>query len=1364
MKKSIVSFLLLILGVSLIACELTPITVTIKDAPASSLRVGNTHQLSASITPDASVAAGVSWSSSDAEIASISESGLISALAIGSAEITATHKADATKSNTISITIIAQYEDAESIVISGPSEVIIGHGSYRYTAAVTPAGANPDPVWSVENESIATILPSGMLSGKVVGNTKVIGTLGDIVAEYPISVILPADTAAYYDELPEYLYIGDSVEIWGEIWASSTDLNLAISYSSSDSDIASIAKVGGSYILTGKAAGSVTIRFYATAYPDIYDEAEILIVDPAVSANALLSTLSALDHSLISNDEDDLGIGRIYSTSYAYLAYLAVGKPASTDLGYLYASGSWHGITYATDIWDALGQFYFKADYTSITTAELEAKKNYSTGATYDYQGDGIIYYTAGALLDILNKIGLHEYLYLEFDLYEEDGVSQIIAVWEDEEEKEQVDVYNFTIGNPAELAELEAHASFDYDGWGSWVITNYENFFSNILAKLGVPLGALANLPAIADEQYGYKYYKGTSAEILGLSQHSWSIDLNVKGATSTSAAAYNLLLKDILDITLKQNATSDPYYAIYEADGLSIVAKAQYSTIVIRDLAAIPTAWPESVSDYPALVSSTPHANSVSYGTLRIHYNYIDAETNAAALQADYTAILLAAGWTWTISEQGKQLQNADHTKKVSYYNNTYSNWLEITFANANTPAVSAWPSAAIEAGLGIALPAPAHDANYVYSYYANAYYPWIKIWFSAPYADATTAEALAIAYSLLLNGASWSIQTTINGAKLQDSTHAWGITYTANAEYLLITLNEGVALATNVWPAAAISAYYTALETLLKTTVPALDNNDSVYLFGYNYSSIKIIYVNDPGAGWSAEYDAYVAKLEALDWKYVQTNGGVEFQDPTGAWKLNKYYNESSHILELSFDTYTGSELPKIWPSAQLAIKWPTLTAINLPEITGLGSIYGYSYSASTDSVDLNIYSSLFIGDGASDAIKAALASYLLVLDGQSWEYIFNNPYWNGVAYSYLLGSIQISFIVGYNNLSLHIANAASTVVGRPVYAAWPTATIAALSASFPAPADGTYYVLPEAAGKGLYKGKIFAALYSIDIDASAYATLLTAQGEWELNVDHYELVADGSKQIYIIEHVDGYAIIYAVAYTASDDQALAYGLVTTLYQSIRSGSTVAKTVPIIEGSEYQVSIGAAIAKPNNDAVILKIVGIEEDRAEIIALFLDEGWSHVAAGNNSTEYWHISGLDNTGMNSAWDLMVDISEVSGGAVILTFQIWQFDFYYNLFTYWHSSQGLVNQQKPSKQKTIITQKSETLQQPVREFLFFVQLFQRVFSTSLSFHVRSISTSPMTDKMPFRSRGRAWMIKHSSLVFQRSSLRSKPRC
>lgn len=140
-----------------------------------------TLQLSASCLPELA-SQQVTWSSSSTSRATVDANGLVTALKLGTVQITAKATDGTGRSASISITIV---NAAQSLTITGATE-LTGGNSIKLTATITPANAtNKNVTWSVDcASSIATISTSGRLTAKKVTEPAVV-TVKAISKENP---------------------------------------------------------------------------------------------------------------------------------------------------------------------------------------------------------------------------------------------------------------------------------------------------------------------------------------------------------------------------------------------------------------------------------------------------------------------------------------------------------------------------------------------------------------------------------------------------------------------------------------------------------------------------------------------------------------------------------------------------------------------------------------------------------------------------------------------------------------------------------------------------------------------------------------------------------------------------------------------------------------------------------------------------------------------------------------------------------------------------------------------------------------------------------------------------------------------------
>jgi hypothetical protein len=124
----------------------------------SQISAGHTDELVATVLPANATNRAVAWTTSNASVATVSSSGLVSAIAAGAATITVT-TADGGKTATCAVTVVVSVTG----VTLSPSTATIGIGqTVTLTAVVVPSNAtNQSLTWSSSNATVATILATG---------------------------------------------------------------------------------------------------------------------------------------------------------------------------------------------------------------------------------------------------------------------------------------------------------------------------------------------------------------------------------------------------------------------------------------------------------------------------------------------------------------------------------------------------------------------------------------------------------------------------------------------------------------------------------------------------------------------------------------------------------------------------------------------------------------------------------------------------------------------------------------------------------------------------------------------------------------------------------------------------------------------------------------------------------------------------------------------------------------------------------------------------------------------------------------------------------------------------------------------------
>ena len=250
----------------LIEGEAAPVTPTVSSvtvSPASAtLEINDTQQLTATVNVTPSTADNtVTWSTSDASVATVSQTGLVTAVAQGTATITATSNLDNSKTGTCAITVNAPATPipVTAISIDATATIAIGE-SKTLTVTYTPSDANEGKAvsWSSSNNSIATVDANGVVTGAAAGSVTITATSTTdptITASCNVTVQAIAVTNVSLNKSTLNLQVGGNETLTATVLPDNAT-NKNLTWSSSAPAIASVDQTGK---VTAHAAGSATI-------------------------------------------------------------------------------------------------------------------------------------------------------------------------------------------------------------------------------------------------------------------------------------------------------------------------------------------------------------------------------------------------------------------------------------------------------------------------------------------------------------------------------------------------------------------------------------------------------------------------------------------------------------------------------------------------------------------------------------------------------------------------------------------------------------------------------------------------------------------------------------------------------------------------------------------------------------------------------------------------------------------------------------------------------------------------------------------------------------------------------------------------
>jgi uncharacterized protein YjdB len=173
-----------------------PVTGVTVTPSAATVNIGATTQLSATVQPSNATNQNVSWSTSNASVATVNGSGLVTGVAQGTATITVTTQ-DGNKTASSAITVSTTDVPVTGVTVSPTTASLNVGATQSLVATVAPANAtNKNVSWSTSNAGVATVNSSGLVTAVAVGNATITVTTqdGNKTATSAITVTSSAQT------------------------------------------------------------------------------------------------------------------------------------------------------------------------------------------------------------------------------------------------------------------------------------------------------------------------------------------------------------------------------------------------------------------------------------------------------------------------------------------------------------------------------------------------------------------------------------------------------------------------------------------------------------------------------------------------------------------------------------------------------------------------------------------------------------------------------------------------------------------------------------------------------------------------------------------------------------------------------------------------------------------------------------------------------------------------------------------------------------------------------------------------------------------------------------------------------------------
>lgn len=305
------------------SCDVTvsiiPVTSVQLNKTSLTLDIGDvdTYQLTATVTPSNATYKTLAWTSSNPAVATVSDNGLVSLVAPGTATITATTTDGTNLSASCQVKVVKRIK---SITLNESSLSLTLPETAQLTATITPSDAvNQVLNWTSSNTSVATVDSIGFITSKGVGTTTIKATTTDgsnLSASCTVTVNKQYVTSISLNESSMVMHIGDTFQLIADVQPENAS-NPTLNWSSGNT---SVARVDNTGLVTAVAGGTTYIKASATdgsyiyanclvqVLPDYYLTLDTLSHIRGESARVEDMQVSLINKNLISGIQFDVSL------------------------------------------------------------------------------------------------------------------------------------------------------------------------------------------------------------------------------------------------------------------------------------------------------------------------------------------------------------------------------------------------------------------------------------------------------------------------------------------------------------------------------------------------------------------------------------------------------------------------------------------------------------------------------------------------------------------------------------------------------------------------------------------------------------------------------------------------------------------------------------------------------------------------------------------------------------------------------------------------------------------------------------------------------------------------------------------------
>ncbi|MEE1365630.1 MAG: leucine-rich repeat protein [Muribaculaceae bacterium] len=288
------------------------------DKTEISLEATETATLVASVLPELTTDKSVEWSSSDEAVVIVDANGLVTAIAVGEATITATTTDDSNKSATCKVTVVPTL--AETITLDKTEISLEATETATLVATILPNLTTDKSVeWSSSDESVAVVDENGVVTAISIGEAVITATTADgsnLSASCKVSVIPTLAVSIELDQTEASVEEKSEFQLTATILPKHTT-NKEVAWSSSDKWVASVDNTG---LVTMYSAGEVIITATTTDGTNLSATCNINVysgIDGVEGDDVIVATVG--DNIVVKNAQLD-SVVNVYASNGAMIA------------------------------------------------------------------------------------------------------------------------------------------------------------------------------------------------------------------------------------------------------------------------------------------------------------------------------------------------------------------------------------------------------------------------------------------------------------------------------------------------------------------------------------------------------------------------------------------------------------------------------------------------------------------------------------------------------------------------------------------------------------------------------------------------------------------------------------------------------------------------------------------------------------------------------------------------------------------------------------------------------------------------------------------------------------------------------------